>query len=292
MRRSAAYATQLQGGARLSIVAAFTIVELLVVIAVTAVLAGLLFPVFAKARDKAHQTACLSNLRQIGTAFVEYLHDWDDTFPFVWFPVDIEKPGPRPLPPSWKHAILPYLGSVQALICPSNPYVWWRRREVDPPGDNGMPISYGMNGGAPTAGRQLGGVRYPSRPSDWDWLGYGDVSLSEGVTASDVRDPETLIVIGESRSPNPVICDLDVLCDSSIASAPADPPFGDTQGALHTHLGRINFLYANWRAKAMKYMDTRYPVDHWDLVRRLRRLPNPTKRDLEYVTEWLCAEYR
>ena len=56
---------------------AFTLIELLVVIAITSVLAGILFPVFAKGREKARQTQCLSSLRQLQTAYLLYAEDWN-----------------------------------------------------------------------------------------------------------------------------------------------------------------------------------------------------------------------
>jgi prepilin-type N-terminal cleavage/methylation domain-containing protein len=62
----------------------FTLIELLVVIAIIAILAAILFPVFAQARDKARQTTCTSNTKQSALAFMMYINDYDETFPWLW----------------------------------------------------------------------------------------------------------------------------------------------------------------------------------------------------------------
>src|SRR5262245_48870524 len=63
---------------------AFTLIELLIVIAIIALLAAILFPVFARAREKARQSACASNLKQIGMGILQYTQDFDERYPSVW----------------------------------------------------------------------------------------------------------------------------------------------------------------------------------------------------------------
>jgi len=62
----------------------FTLIELLVVIAIIAIMAAILFPVFAAAREKARQIACINNLNQLGKATMQYMQDWDGCYP-TWY---------------------------------------------------------------------------------------------------------------------------------------------------------------------------------------------------------------
>lgn len=93
----------------------FTLIELLVVIAIIAILAAILFPVFAKAREKARQTSCLSNARQLGTACLAYAQDYDETFaPNRPRDINGNQLG------TWRSAVQPYVKSWQIFFCPSN----------------------------------------------------------------------------------------------------------------------------------------------------------------------------
>src|SRR5579872_3013353 len=83
----------------------FTLIELLVVIAIIAILAAILFPVFAQAREKARQISCLSNLKQNGTAFMMYMQDYDELYPTAvpWAPgVGWENGTWITTPPDWR----------------------------------------------------------------------------------------------------------------------------------------------------------------------------------------------
>src|SRR5438105_11822629 len=98
---------------------AFTLIELLVVIAIIAILAAILFPVFAQAREKARATTCLSNNKQIGLSAAMYMQDYDNTF--------MSQPADGMLTvaaggkvPTYYDELLPYMKNQQIWICPSD----------------------------------------------------------------------------------------------------------------------------------------------------------------------------
>lgn len=93
----------------------FTLIELLVVIAIIAILAAILFPVFAQAREKARQTACLSNSKQIGTAFHMYTSDYDEVMPLFAYVNN----NTGDLLNYWHAVLMPYIKSKQVFVCPS-----------------------------------------------------------------------------------------------------------------------------------------------------------------------------
>jgi prepilin-type N-terminal cleavage/methylation domain-containing protein len=100
----------------------FTLIELLVVIAIIAILAAILFPVFAKAREKARQTSCLSNMKQLGLAFQMYATDWDETMPLRKHSGPATGPcrhGSNARCYNWKTEIYPYIRNKGLYACPS-----------------------------------------------------------------------------------------------------------------------------------------------------------------------------
>lgn len=106
----------------------FTLIELLIVIAIISILSAILFPVFAAAREKARQTECLSNEKQLGLAFLQYLQDNDEMFPGV------NSAGSS----YWATGVYPYVKSTGVYLCPDDTVArsdWWLL----------PPISYAYN---------------------------------------------------------------------------------------------------------------------------------------------------
>ncbi|MCW3051123.1 MAG: prepilin-type N-terminal cleavage/methylation domain [Chthonomonadales bacterium] len=135
----------------------FTLIELLVVIAIIAILAAILFPVFAKARAKAREIACISNLRQLGMSITMYADDCDGLYPFAVDPADYStpqiwnsQPAFKALIPTMTHindALMPYTKSKEMFHCPGDfgfDIEDFTGLEIDPTGSpkNASPSSF------------------------------------------------------------------------------------------------------------------------------------------------------
>ena len=96
----------------------FTLIELLVVIAIISLLAAILFPVFARARENARRTSCASNLKQLGLASAQYMQDYDG----IYAPAFLNYNDPAytiNTVPSYYDLLLPYVKNNQVFVCPS-----------------------------------------------------------------------------------------------------------------------------------------------------------------------------
>jgi len=146
----------------------FTLIELLVVIAIIAILAAILFPVFARAREKARQTSCLSNLKQLGLGGLMYAQDYDETLP-----MHVTATNSAPTWVYWPETMQPYIKNQQMLVCPSNP--------------PGFALS------------SFGGTYRTSYGYNWTWLGSGNAAPPWGRAMAQVVYPANTIMFADSE---------------------------------------------------------------------------------------------
>jgi len=212
----------------------FTLIELLVVIAIIAILAAILFPVFAQAREAARKTQCASNLRQIGTALMMYSQDFDEVFPNRMLATPTAAFGENDL--SWRTLIQPYVKSTKLLECPSN------KDRNTASADPEFKISYAgnFNYGADTA---------PADIMTSTGQGIFGQPNSSGVSLADVPYPaETIAVCEMYRLPW-----VALLIDHTL--------YKDTLFAGHA--GMSNYLFADGHVKALRPSATISTKNYW-----------------------------
>jgi prepilin-type N-terminal cleavage/methylation domain-containing protein/prepilin-type processing-associated H-X9-DG protein len=162
---------------------AFTLIELLVVIAIIAILAAILFPVFAQARAKARQISCASNEKQIGLAVIQYVQDSDESYPQGcttewWY--------------GWQTQVAPYAKSVAIFRCPDD------ASSINPPASDaweGYNTSYAANG-----------ILVQNAKTGWNVVGSGVMGMGQNWIKNYIRsdaqiiNPSGSIMVAERHS--------------------------------------------------------------------------------------------
>lgn len=205
----------------------FTLIELLVVIAIIAILAAILFPVFARARENARKANCQSNLKQLGTAIMMYTQDYDETYTpaYVINPTVV-----------WPQLLTPYIKNTGVFRCPSDPDAW-------PILSNTMALSYIPN--------------YNMHPP-LDYVGAAGISMAQ------VQRPAETITLAENADgstgnlvPN---CQYAWGTTGSAASSGYSPW---ARVSLRRHSDGSNYVFADGHVKWMPPAQAQKEATHW-----------------------------
>lgn len=272
----------------------FTLIELLVVIAIIAILAAILFPVFAQVREKARQTSCASNMKQLGLAVVQYVQDYDENYA----PGFTDWVGTAP---TWPVAISPYVKTFKVFQCPddslsgANSGNTWM----------GTPISYVANGVSlwdktiTPNGFRFGGLFAPMQDSAGDWnhptvTGPEAFAVGLGIRSlASVGRPADTIMLAEvhnqdaslAGSPGPTMSAWQTNTITNYFSGEFIPngaatvstyPQGVNGEITPAHGGKTlaNFLFSDGHVKAMRPAQTdpdefnKPDQDMWDANRQ------------------------
>ncbi|BDI29945.1 hypothetical protein CCAX7_19960 [Capsulimonas corticalis] len=234
----------------------FTLIELLVVIAIIAILAAILFPVFAKAREKARQISCLSNEKQLGLGLLQYSQDNDEVLGQAWHGnggYQASDPTPGNVKYKWMDAIYPYVKSTQVFHCPdfnndlSTPtaptgnYVPYQ--QLTGPDDTHYG-SYSMNASYWDSNTVGGGCKSPG-----DSSGLGLATLSHPATTAWIMDGEGSYQVDWPVTPNYVTKgDLQI-----VGAGTMNGTGNNGDGSMvNRHTGVVNIIWCDGHAKAMR----------------------------------------
>jgi len=228
----------------------FTLTEMLTVIAIMAILMALLFPVFSTTREKARQNACLTNLKQVGTALTAYAQDYDDVNVLSH---DCLLSWVYGTPVIYAHLLLPYTRSSIVFACGSHPQV------PTFPQPTPLQISYAINANnddaidiqtcmVGTSQRQVGfaGISRTRIPKPEERLALMEAPTENNPT---LMPPNGWRLYDPNNDPTRLPCWLQGLPNDCWTNQPPTPP---TSGQRHT--GGANYLFADGSANWVSIM--------------------------------------
>jgi prepilin-type N-terminal cleavage/methylation domain-containing protein/prepilin-type processing-associated H-X9-DG protein len=221
----------------------FTLIELLVVIAIIALLAAILFPVFARARENARRASCQSNLKQLGIGIAQYVQDYDEIYPLVYRTVSGSNQR------AWSFDIQPYVKSTQVFTCPSF------STAVMPDASTAASTYVASVTVSPSGGY---GMNWPLFPSDDVFATHPLVKMSR------IQRSAELVLIGETRqSATATTGDLAVY-NPTINTYGNGTTLYNT-GTRDSHLEGLNLAFADGHVKWMKKEVVRADAKYWTL---------------------------
>jgi prepilin-type N-terminal cleavage/methylation domain-containing protein/prepilin-type processing-associated H-X9-DG protein len=207
----------------------FTLIELLVVIAIIAILAAILFPVFARARENARRASCSSNEKQIGLGMLQYVQDYDEQLvPHGIGSYDVSTSSTTTNYYKWMDAIQPYVKSTQLFVCPSaqdRPYF----------------AQKDLTGSQTATTYQYGG--YSMNNVSYDSDAYTPPTWQAAKSLARLATPATTVWIMDANG------NYETASSGTLGTPGGDPP--DLQWIRWRHLGTCNVLFCDGHVKAM-----------------------------------------
>lgn len=245
---------------------AFTLVELLVVLAVVAILMAIVLPVFGQARKKAQAVACLSNCRQAGLALAQYIQDYDGVTPTIDKQVFIGIDGTSNAYNNWYNLLMPYTKNWYVFICPNDPRTFSATTTANddsnhlPSGNDpydcwddlnptGHCIGYGYNDGWVTDGG-FGLLQMQTTDNN---LPKRNV-LRAGRNVSEIASPAQMVAFGDNATKK----DGSIGCDAAVKWAVAGGPITGFPNSVLTstsqlrHDQLLNFVFVDGHVHAIR----------------------------------------